>query len=66
MHYESPIREPLILGEKNYHDVSIEVARPIETSPPRSWWIAFSISLLLFLWGIGNILYTIGTGIGTW
>ncbi len=66
MHYESHIREPLILGDKNYHDVTVEVARPIETAPPRSWWIAFSISLLLFLWGVGNILYTIGTGIGTW
>lgn len=66
MHYEAPVREPLVLGNKSYHDVTVEVARPIETAPPRSWWIAFSIALLLFLWGVGNILYTIGYGIGTW
>jgi Ni/Fe-hydrogenase subunit HybB-like protein len=26
----------------------------------------FSLAFLLFLWGVGSILYTIGTGIGTW
>jgi len=66
MHYESSIREPLILGEKSYHDITVDVARPIETKANKSWWILFSIALIMFLWGVGAIIYTIGTGIGTW
>jgi len=65
-HYEAPIREPLILGDKNYHDISVDVAAPVEGKANKLWWIAFSIALIAFLWGIGAISYTIGTGIGVW
>ena len=65
-HYEAPIRRPLVTGEKSYHDVSVDVARPVEGRANKSWWIVFSISLVAFLWGIGCIIYTISTGIGTW
>ena len=66
MHYEAPIREPLIQGDKSYHDITVDVARPVETAAPRSWWIVFTLALVAFLWGVGCILYTIGVGIGTW
>ncbi len=66
MHKESEIREPLILGDKSYHDISKDVARPIEGKANKYWWILFSLSLGLFLWGILSIAYTIGTGIGVW
>ena len=65
-HYEAPIRKPLVLGEKTYADISNDIARPVETPPDRDWWIAFSIAMVAFLWGLGCIAYTIGTGIGTW
>ena len=65
-HYEAPIRRPLVTGEKSYHDVSVDVARPVEGNANKQWWIVFSISLVAFLWGIGCIIYTISTGIGTW
>ncbi len=65
-HYEAPIRKPLVLGEKSYHDVSVDVARPVEGRANRAWWIVFSIALFAFLWGLGCIIYTISTGIGTW
>ena len=29
--YKSPVREPLILGKKDYHDITVDIARPIET-----------------------------------
>ena len=29
-HYEAPIREPLIIGHKTYHDITEDIARPIE------------------------------------
>jgi len=65
-HYEAPIREPLINGNKKYHDISVDVAAPVEGKANKLWWIAFSIALIAFLWGIGSISYTIGTGIGVW
>jgi len=42
------------------------VAKPVEGKANKQWWIVFSIALVAFLWGIGCILYTITTGIGTW
>ncbi len=66
MHKESEIRDPLILGNKTYHDISKDIARPIEGKANKYWWILFSLSLGLFLWGMLSIAYTIGTGIGVW
>ena len=65
-HYEAPIRKPLVTGDKTYHDVTIDVAAPVEGKANKSWWIVFSIALIAFLWGLGCITYTISTGIGTW
>ncbi|SHG13290.1 quinol:cytochrome c oxidoreductase quinone-binding subunit 1 [Salegentibacter echinorum] len=65
-HYEAPIREPLVIGDKSYHDVSNDVAAPVEGRANKSWWIVFSIALVAFLWGLGCIIYTVSTGIGVW
>ncbi|MFD1094234.1 NrfD/PsrC family molybdoenzyme membrane anchor subunit [Salegentibacter chungangensis] len=65
-HYEAPIRKPLVTGDKSYHDVTVDVAAPVEGRANKSWWIVFSISLIAFLWGLGCIIYTVSTGIGTW
>lgn len=65
-HYEAPIRKPLVVGDKGYHDVSVDIAAPVEGRANKHWWIVFTISLVAFLWGIGCIIYTISTGIGTW
>ena len=65
-HYEAPIRKPLVTGNKSYHDVTIDVAAPVEGKANTQWWIVFGIALSAFLWGVGCIIYTISTGIGTW
>ncbi|WKK65420.1 NrfD/PsrC family molybdoenzyme membrane anchor subunit [Lutimonas zeaxanthinifaciens] len=65
-HYEAPIREPLIIGDKSYHDISNDIAAPIEGKANKWWWAVFTLALVAFLWGIGAIAYTIGTGIGVW
>ncbi len=65
-HYEAPIRKPLVTGNKSYHDVTVDVAAPVEGKANKSWWLVFSIALAAFLWGVGCIVYTISTGIGTW
>lgn len=66
MHKEADIRIPLILGDKTYHDITNDVVNPIIGKAPRTWYILISIAGLVALWGIGCILYLIGTGIGTW
>ena len=65
-HYEAPIRKPLVIGDKSYHDITVDIAAPIEGRANKQWWTVFSIALIAFLWGIGCIIYTISTGIGTW
>jgi Ni/Fe-hydrogenase subunit HybB-like protein len=66
MHSESAIREPLILGHKTYHDITNDIVAPIENKAPRAWYVLITISSLIALYGIGCILYLIGTGIGVW
>jgi molybdopterin-containing oxidoreductase family membrane subunit len=66
MHKESDIRIPLILGDKSYKDITDDIIRPIESKAPKGWYILISICGLFALWGVGCILYLLGTGIGTW
>lgn len=66
MHQEAAIREPLILGEKTYGQITDDVLAPVVGKANRSWWIVFGISAVMALWGIGCILYLLGTGVGTW
>ncbi len=65
-HYEAPIREPLILGHKSYHDITEDIARPIEGKANKNWYIAFYISLAAMLWGCGFIFYTVVTVFVVW
>ena len=65
MFKEASIREPLILGDKiSYHQITEEIARPIEGKANRMWWACFIISVIAALWGAGSLAYTVGTGIG--
>jgi Ni/Fe-hydrogenase subunit HybB-like protein len=64
--YESPIRKPLILGKKYYHDLTKDVYYPVETKAGKLWWISFIIALTAMIWGGVCIFYTVVKGIGTW
>ena len=66
MHKEAAIRQPLILGHKTYHDITVDVVSPIENKAPKMWYVLLSIAGLISLWGVGCILYLIATGIGVW
>ena len=39
--YESQVREPLVDGNKDYHQVTEDIIRPIEMKPTRLWYIGF-------------------------
>jgi molybdopterin-containing oxidoreductase family membrane subunit len=60
------VRQPLIIGEKTYHQITEDIARPIEGKANNMFKLVFTISALLALWGVGCFAYTIGTGIGVW
>ena len=66
MFKESNIRKPLILGHKTYHDITNDIVGPIEGSASKQWKIAFTIALIVALYGIGCISYLVGVGIGSW
>ena len=63
---ESPVREPLILGNKTYHQATEDIMRPVEGKANKYWWMAFTLSVAALLWGTLTIFYTVGVGIGTW
>ncbi|NND94836.1 MAG: polysulfide reductase NrfD [Flavobacteriales bacterium] len=66
MFKEAAIREPLILGDKSYGDITADVVGPIENKASKAWYLGVTIAGIVSLWGIGCILYLIGTGIGVW
>src|SRR5690554_2095802 len=66
MHKEATIREPLVLGHKTFHQVTEDVCKPIEGKAPKTWYVLFAIAAIIGLYGVGCILYLLGTGIGTW
>lgn len=63
---EAVVREPLILGNKTYHQATEDICRPVEGKANKYWWMAFAVSAAALLWGLLTIAYTIGVGIGTW
>ena len=66
MQKEAVIREPLILGDKSYKDITDDVVGPIQGAAPTGWKIMITISTIIAIYGVGSILYLLGTGIGVW
>jgi len=64
--YISPVREPLITGDKTYQDVTNDITRPIEGKPGKYWKLGVFISLTAMMVGVVSIFVTIWLGIGTW
>ena len=57
-HYEAPIREPLILGDKSYSDISNDIAAPVEGKANKWWWFSiyyFTSRIFMGCWC--NCLY---------
>ena len=42
-HYEAPIRQPLVTGDKSYHDITLDVVAAVEGKANKYWWILFSL-----------------------
>ena len=64
--YESQQREPLINGNKDYHQVTEDIISPIEMKPGKLWYIGFYISVALLMFGVYSIYREVTYGIGQW
>ncbi len=64
--YESQLREPLIDGDKDYHQVTEDIISPIESKPGRLWWIGFFVAIALLLFGVYSVYREVTYGIGQW
>jgi len=62
----STLREPLTAKETTYREVTADIARPLEGTPTRLWWVGFLIASTLLGAGAIAVGYTMWTGIGTW
>jgi len=63
---QSPIRVPLIKGNKTYKDVTEDILRPMINRPGKVWYLGISLSGSALLFGAIMIFWTIWHGIGTW
>jgi len=59
-------RVPLILGKEDFHSITEAVARPVEWSPPRGWYIFFGVSLALLGLLLVSVSWLVWTGTGVW
>ena len=46
-------RNPLILGDKTYKDITDDICEPIETVPGKQWMLMFFSAKSLFLFYLG-------------
>ncbi len=58
--------EPLVTGNRNYTQVTNDIATPLENKAGAAWWISFLFAFSALLLGIALVAYTIATGIGVW
>jgi molybdopterin-containing oxidoreductase family membrane subunit len=64
--YESPIRDPLIVGKTDYHTITEDICGPAEAKPTKWWYAGFTLAVLVLIYGFSCIFYTLVTGIGVW
>ena len=64
--YESPIREPLINGNKTYSQITDDIVQHTEKAPNKLWFLAFAISLAALAYGGICMFLTVFWGIGEW
>ena len=62
----SLIREPLITGNKTYHQITEDLISPTEKTPPMSWMLGFIVAVTFLAVFVFTVGWTIYHGIGTW
>ena len=64
--YESQTRDPLIEGNKNYHQVTEDIVHVIENRPTMLWWVGFLVAVGLLCFGMFSVTMEVMYGVGQW
>jgi Ni/Fe-hydrogenase subunit HybB-like protein len=64
--YNTAVRPALIAGNKDYKQVTGEIAGPSERVPAKWWFVAMTISTLALIFGLWAMFVTVVRGLGTW
>jgi len=64
--YKAEVRGPLILGNKDYRQITSDIIAPIDNPTPGWWKVAMAISAVMASFGIFALYYTVRYGLGTW
>jgi Ni/Fe-hydrogenase subunit HybB-like protein len=56
----------LVDGNPSLHEITDDIARPMEARPGKGWWICFSIALLALLNLLAAVSWLFAKGIGVW
>src|SRR6266487_1656184 len=66
LRYESQLREPLVIGNKDYHQITEDICRPIEAKPSKLWYIGFFSAVAMLMFGVYSVYREIVYGVGQW
>src|SRR6266403_3764707 len=59
-------RPPLVLNRRNFSWLTERISGVVEQPAPRWWWVCFTITGTIAMFGLFCLGYQISTGIGTW
>jgi Ni/Fe-hydrogenase subunit HybB-like protein len=65
-HFESPLREPLITGNKTYKQVTDDIVAATTGNFSLIWLVSTGVAGLIALFGVFCLAWTVCFGIGTW
>jgi hypothetical protein len=66
LRYESQVRPPLVAGNKDYHQVTEDICRPVEAAPSKAVVDRVFISVALLLFGVYSVYREVYYGTGQW
>jgi Ni/Fe-hydrogenase subunit HybB-like protein len=64
--YKAEVRGPLILGNKDYRQITSDIIAPIDNKTPGWWKVAMVIAVIMASLGFFALYFTVRYGIGTW
>ena len=64
--FHSPIRTPLIVGNKTYRSITNDILSPMVNKAGKFWYMGMTIAGIAMLFGVSMIIWTVWQGIGTW
>src|SRR6059036_3272785 len=59
-------RIPLVLNRRNFSWLTERISGVVELPAPRWWWVTFTITASIAMFGLFCLGYQISTGVGTW